>query len=200
MCPTCGLSGGQPGRSDAQRQEEEKPEAAPQSRHSSGRRGETQSSKARLRQHPPFACCPAERRPPTPQEAIRQLPAADLSDKHEGHSQGSHQHENLQNQEKTLEYDKAGPRGLHTTIPPDIPHRFPGLEWKSIFAETFSEHLIIEMGGGGDSENGAHPPALSLLTNQVTFSAVGEKNGDISKLSSPSLHPQNFCVVYHLTA
>lgn len=97
LCPTCGLSGGQPGRSDAQRQEEGKPEVAPQSRHSSGRRGEAQSSEARLRQHPPFACCPAERRPPTPQEAIRQLPATDLSDKHEGHSQrptqGSHQHE-----------------------------------------------------------------------------------------------------------
>lgn len=71
--PTCGLSGGQPGRSDAERQEEEKPEWAPQSRHSSGRRGETQSSEARLRQHPPFACCPAEGRPPTPQEAIQQL-------------------------------------------------------------------------------------------------------------------------------
>lgn len=88
LCPTCGLSSGQPGWSDAEGQEEEQPEQAPESRHSSEWRGEAQSSEARLRQHPPFACCPAERRPLMPQEAIQQLPAADLQhkDKHEGNS------------------------------------------------------------------------------------------------------------------
>lgn len=29
---------------------------------------------------------------------------------------------------------KEAPWGLHTIFWPDIPHRFPGLEWKSIFA------------------------------------------------------------------
>lgn len=72
---TCGLCGGQPRRSDAERQEEGEPERAPQNPHSSGRHGDTQSSEARLglRRHPPFACCPAERRPPTPLENIQQL-------------------------------------------------------------------------------------------------------------------------------
>lgn len=83
---TCGLSRGQPGRSDAERQEQREPERAPQSRHSSGRRGETQSSEARLRQHPPCACCPAERPAAgRPQKSVQQqLPVTDLERRQKG--------------------------------------------------------------------------------------------------------------------
>lgn len=73
VCPTCGLSRGQRGRSDAHGQQERQPERAPQGRHSSAGRGGTRSSEARLRRHPPIACCPAERRPRTPRETVPQV-------------------------------------------------------------------------------------------------------------------------------
>lgn len=103
--PTCWLSSGQPGRSHTERQEEGKPEWAPESRHSSGRRGETQSSKARLRQHLPFACCPVERRPPTPRETVRQLPAAELQ---------TYKQEEGKNQSEPIEFRRQKSGGGRT--------------------------------------------------------------------------------------